>query len=62
MEDHLLKINQCLEIIPVARSTWWAGVKNDTFPQPIKINGSTFWKYSELMNWIAAQGSQRRAA
>jgi prophage regulatory protein len=53
IDDKLLKINDCLEIIPMARSTWWQGVKEGTLPQPIKIGASTFWKASDLQTFIA---------
>jgi prophage regulatory protein len=53
MDDRLLKIGDCLKIIPLARSTWWEGVKSKTLPQPVKIGGSTFWRHSDLMAFIA---------
>jgi prophage regulatory protein len=28
-------------VIPVARSTWWAGVKAGRFPKPVKLGPST---------------------
>ena len=27
-DDWFLKIEECLKIIPVAKSTWWAGTKD----------------------------------
>jgi predicted DNA-binding transcriptional regulator AlpA len=39
-EDRLLKIDDCLKIIPVARSTWWQQVKSGTLPKPVKIGSS----------------------
>lgn len=53
IEDRLLKIGDCLKIIPVARSTWWAGVKDGRFPKPVKIGKNTFWRYSDLMNIVS---------
>jgi prophage regulatory protein len=53
IHEKLLKIDQCLEIIPIAKSTWWQGVKEGKLPQPVKIGASTFWKYSDLMAFIA---------
>jgi prophage regulatory protein len=61
VEDRLLKIADCLKIIPVAKSTWWQGVKSGHFPQPVKLGSSTFWRYSDLMKFIA-DTSQSRAA
>lgn len=36
-------------IIPVSRSTWWAGVKAGLFPKPIKLGKRiTVWKISDI--------------
>ena len=37
-------------IVPVQKSTWWAGCKNGRFPKPVKIgNGrGTFWKVEDI--------------
>jgi prophage regulatory protein len=53
LEDRLLKIDQCLEITPVARSTWWQKVAEGQLPQPVKIGASTRWRHSDLMAFIA---------
>jgi prophage regulatory protein len=53
-EDRLLKIDDCLKIIPIAKSTWWQGVKAGLLPKPVKIGTSTFWRHSDLMDFIAS--------
>jgi prophage regulatory protein len=36
-------------LVPVSRSTWWAGVKSGRFPQPVRFGKRlTFWKASEI--------------
>jgi predicted DNA-binding transcriptional regulator AlpA len=37
-------------IVPVQKSTWWAGCKNGRFPKPVKIgNGrGTFWRVEDI--------------
>jgi prophage regulatory protein len=37
-------------IIPVSKSTWWAGVKNGRFPKPVRNLGPriTAWKASDI--------------
>jgi predicted DNA-binding transcriptional regulator AlpA len=52
-DDKLLKIGDCLEIIPMAKSTFWQKVKDGTLAQPFKIGASTFWKASDLQAFIA---------
>ncbi len=35
--------------IPVAKSTWWAGVKDGRFPQPMKLGPrTTVWRAEEI--------------
>jgi predicted DNA-binding transcriptional regulator AlpA len=53
MDERLLKIDDCLKIIPMAKSTFWQRVKEGELPQPVKIKTSTFWKHSDLMAYIA---------
>jgi prophage regulatory protein len=53
MEDRLLKIDDCLKIIPIARSTWWQKVAEGQLPQPVKVGSSTMWRHSDLMAFIA---------
>jgi len=36
-------------IIPVSKSTWWAGVKSGLYPRPVKLGPKiTVWKASEI--------------
>jgi prophage regulatory protein len=56
-EDRLLRINDALQIIPIGRSTFWKYVAEGKLPQPIRLGKSTFWRHSDLMEWIASQGS-----
>ena len=36
-------------IIPVAKSTWWDGVKKGKYPKPYKIgNNTTGWRSDEI--------------
>lgn len=35
--------------IPVSRSTWWAGVKEGRFPQPLKLGPkTTVWRVEDM--------------
>lgn len=45
-------------IIPVSKSTWWAGVKSGRFPKPVKTLGPriTAWRVSDIRDLIE-QGS-----
>jgi prophage regulatory protein len=37
-------------IIPVSKSTWWAGVKSGRYPQPVRTLGAriTAWRVEDI--------------
>lgn len=40
-------------IIPVSKSTWWAGVKSGRFPKPIKLGPRiTAWRVEDIRKLI----------
>ncbi len=40
-------------LIPVGKSTWWAGVKTGRFPQPIKLGPRiTAWRVEDIRKLI----------
>jgi len=40
-------------IIPVSKSTWWAGVKSGRFPQPVKLGTRiTAWRVEDIQELI----------
>jgi prophage regulatory protein len=40
-------------IIPVSRSSWWLGVQNGRFPQPVRLGPRTVaWRVSDLRDLI----------
>ena len=43
-------------IIPVSKSTWWAGVKSGRFPQPTKALGAriTAWRVADIRALVEA--------
>jgi predicted DNA-binding transcriptional regulator AlpA len=45
-------------IIPVGRSTWWAGVRSGKFPAPVKLGpGITAWRAEDIREYIAKAAS-----
>ena len=49
MAKRYLRLPQVLEIIPVSKSTWWAGIKKGIFPRPIKLSPRvTVWLESDI--------------
>lgn len=48
-------------IIPVSKTTWWAGVKSGRFPQPVRLLSPriTVWRVEDIRELIAAIGGSR---
>ncbi len=61
--DSLLRLRQVLNLVPVAASTWWAGVRTGKFPKPVKLGPrTTCWKARDILDMIeraAAGGAER---
>ncbi len=44
-------------IIPVSKSTWWAGVKTGRFPEPVKLGPRiTVWRAEDIRDLIKNKG------
>lgn len=44
-----VRLPQILAVIPIGKSTWWAGVKVCKYPQPIKLGANTtVWKAEDI--------------
>jgi predicted DNA-binding transcriptional regulator AlpA len=40
-------------ILPIGRSTWWAGVRSGRFPKPVKLGPrTTAWRASEIRELV----------
>lgn len=54
-----LRLPKVLSLIPVGRSTWWAGVKTGLYPAPVKLGARmTAWRAEDIAALIAALGAQ----
>lgn len=50
-------------IIPVSKSTWWAGVKAGRYPQPVKLSERcTAWRVEAIRALIEQAAAGREAA
>lgn len=48
-----MRVNQILKFIPIARSTWWDGVKRGIYPKPIKLSDRvTVWRAEDIRELI----------
>lgn len=48
-------------IIPVSKSTWWAGVKSGRYPKPTKSLGQriTAWRVEDIRALIEKVGAEK---
>ena len=58
-ETGFLRVPEVLKLIPVAESTWWAGVAKGTFPKPVKLGPKiTAWKIEDIKAFIDSFSSK----
>lgn len=49
MDFGFLRLPDVLKLVPVSKSTWWAGVKEGKYPQPVKLSPRcTAWRVSDI--------------
>lgn len=48
-ETGFLRLPAILQIFPIGKSTWWAGVKDGRFPKPVKLGErTTAWRVEDI--------------
>jgi predicted DNA-binding transcriptional regulator AlpA len=49
-EIGFVRLPTLLQLIPVSKSTWWAGVKSGRYPQPVRTLGRriTAWRVEDI--------------
>ena len=59
----LVRVKQILAPIgpiPVSKSTWWAGVKEGRFPQPLKLGPrTTVWRVEDIRSLYESTDPRR---
>ena len=62
-ETGFVRLPTILAIIPVSKSTWWAGVKSGRYPQPVRHLGQriTAWRVEDI-RVIISQADNEEAA
>ena len=54
-QTKLLRLPAVLALIPVSRSTWFAGVKSGRYPQPVKLGTRIVaWREEDIRSYIAS--------
>lgn len=58
-ETGFLRLPQVLSVIPVCKSSWWAGVKSGRYPKPVRLSArSVGWKAEDIQALINQLGNQ----
>jgi predicted DNA-binding transcriptional regulator AlpA len=58
-EIGFVRLPQVLEVIPVGKSCWWAGVKSGRFPKPVKLSARcTAWKAEDIRELVKRLAEQ----
>lgn len=48
-----VRLSTILKIIPISKSTWWAGVKSGRFPKSVKLSRRiTAWRVEDIQSLI----------
>lgn len=51
-----IRLSTVLKVIPVSKSTWWAGIKTGRFPQSVKLSKRiTAWRVEDIQQLIAQE-------
>ena len=57
-----LRLPQVLAIIPVGKSSWWAGCKTGRYPKPVKLGPrTTAWTAEDIAALVKKLGLQNTA-
>ena len=69
MEDHyfdpddgFLRLQEVLELIPVSRTSWYAGIQKGIFPRPVPLMGSRAkgYRIKDIKNLLASMPEEGR--
>lgn len=54
-ETGFVRLAQILKVLPISKSTWWAGIAGGRFPRPVKLGPkTTVWKVEDIRALIAS--------
>lgn len=53
-----MRLPQVLQVIPVGKSTWWAGIQSGRFPQGVKLSPrTTAWRVEDIRQLLHDLGN-----
>jgi prophage regulatory protein len=57
-----VRLPQVLAVLPIGKSTWWAGVKNGKYPAAVKLGPRvSAWRVEDIRGLIADIGAPTQA-
>ncbi len=62
-ETGFVRLPQILRVLPIGKSTWWAGVRTGRYPPPVRMGpGMSMWRVSEIRELLSelAESPQSR--
>jgi prophage regulatory protein len=58
-DEGFVRLPVILALIPVGRSTWWAGVRTGRFPAPVKLGPRiTAWRVEDIRKLLTSVGPE----
>lgn len=56
-----LRLPAVLELIPVSKSAWWAGVADGRYPKPVKLSPRTSaWRVQDILDLVERLGQSSK--
>ena len=56
--NRLIRLTEVLTLLPISKSTWWEGVRQGKYPQPVKLGKRlTCWRLSDVLE-LTDRGAQ----
>lgn len=58
-ETGFVRLPQILSVIPICKSSWWAGVRDGRFPAPVSnsvLGRVTVWRAEDIHELLARTG------
>ncbi|MGE4126379.1 MAG: helix-turn-helix transcriptional regulator [Pusillimonas sp.] len=58
-DNNLLRLNEVLSIVPVSRSSWYAGMKSGQYPASVRVSARRVaWRASDIAKLVASGVAQ----
>lgn len=58
-ETGFIRLPEVLELFPISRSAFWAGIKEGRYPRPVKLSARcSAWRVEDIRTLIDSIGSK----